>query len=108
MQQLISHLILIIITQMRTLVLLFFIFLAQCQSPPPQKGKSVLASIPPYAFFIEKIAGSTVSVKILVPPGADPHIHEPLPSQVVDAGNSSLWIRIGDPFEQKILPVLKA
>jgi zinc transport system substrate-binding protein len=68
---------------------------------------TVLVSIVPYAHFIEQIAQGRVNVELLVPSGADPHTYEPTPKQVRAAHQAKLWIRIGDPFEEKILKALQ-
>lgn len=67
----------------------------------------VLVTLAPYAYFVERIAGKTVDTQILVPPGTNAHLFEPTPKQVQGVRKCQLWIRIGDPFEIKILKVLK-
>lgn len=94
--------------------ILFFLMLPFCfvgcgkpKTKPPVASTIVLTSIPPYAFFIEKIAGDTVTVQTLVPAGANPHIFEPNPKQVEEANKAQLWLQIGEAFEKKITTVLK-
>ncbi len=38
--------------------------------------------IPPQKYFVEKIGASFVQVSVMVPPGANPHIYEPRPTQM--------------------------
>src|SRR5579872_6172720 len=63
---------------------------------------TILTSIPPYAYFIQKIAGETVTVQTLVPAGANPHLFEPTPKQVEEAHQALLWLQIGEAFEKKV------
>lgn len=96
----------------------FFIFIfplvalfSGCQSAPDKTiataKPKVLVSIAPFAYFVERVAQGGVEVQILAPRGADPHSYEPTPKQVQEAFKADLWLRIGEPFEEKILNVLK-
>lgn len=67
----------------------------------------VLVSVAPYAYFVEKIAGKTVEIQILVPPGANAHLYEPVPKEIEKMLSANLWMRLGDPFEKKLVSVLK-
>ncbi|HUD01323.1 MAG TPA: zinc ABC transporter substrate-binding protein [Rhabdochlamydiaceae bacterium] len=89
-------------------LLLFLIFLGSCFAPSSKSSKPVvLVTIPPYAYFVEQIAGDTVLIEIFVPPGANPHIYEPTPKQVEKFAEAKIWFRYGDSIEQKILPFLQ-
>jgi len=93
---------------MRKTLLLFLILLAGCFAPASKSSKPVvLVTIPPYAYFVEQIAGETVSIEIFVPAGANPHTYEPTPKQVEKFAQAKIWFRFGDPIEQKILPFLR-
>ncbi len=76
-------------------------------STSPNAKPRVLVSIAPYAYFVGRIAKETVSIQNLVPLGANPHMFEPSPREVQQAYGGALWIRIGEPFEEKIATVLK-
>lgn len=89
---------------MRVILALFFLF--GCQSSP-EKKPTVLVSIVPFAYMVQKIADDNVNVEIFVPRGADPHAYEPTPKQVETAHRAKLWLRIGEPFEERVLAVLK-
>ena len=69
---------------------------------------SVFVSIPPQAYFVEMIAGPTVDVEVLLPPGQSPTTYEPTPLQMIRLAESDLLIGIGVPFEQRLLRKLKA
>lgn len=88
--------------------LLFLFLLGSCAASSKKNVKPiVLVTIPPYAYFVQQIAGDFAEVKIFVPPGANPHIYEPTPRQVEGFTRSTLWLRYGDPIELKILPFLR-
>ena len=91
------------------LVLLFSlssITLVALDSPTPKP--SVLVSVAPYKLFVEKIAGDTVNVKLLVPPAASSHTYEPTPRQTIEASKSEVWFMIGEPFEDRAIAAFKA
>ncbi len=81
--------------------------LAGCGKTPEPSTPTVLVSIEPYAYFVERIAGDTVQIRTVVPPGANPHIFEPTPRAVEQARHAQLWVRIGEFFEAKIATVLE-
>ncbi|MGE5196008.1 MAG: metal ABC transporter solute-binding protein, Zn/Mn family [Anaerolineae bacterium] len=88
----------------------FLAFLSSCQKTDREKSSLpplISVSISPYSYFVERIAKETVRVHTLVPPGANPHLFEPTPKQAEFAGKSVLWLRVGEPFEKKILKVLQ-
>ncbi|HEY2810655.1 MAG TPA: zinc ABC transporter substrate-binding protein [Rhabdochlamydiaceae bacterium] len=87
--------------------LLFLCGAASCQKRPSQPAAKpiVLVSIPSYLYFIERIAGDTVTALSLTPPGANPHIYEPSPKEVQNFRQASLWIRL--PSDRKTYAVLK-
>lgn len=60
---------------------------------------TVLASIPPQEYFIQKIAGDTWTVQSLVRPGKSPETYEPTPQQMVQVSRAHLYFAIGVPFE---------
>jgi zinc transport system substrate-binding protein len=64
----------------------------------------VFVSIPPQKYFVEKIGGSFVQVSVMVPPGANPHIYEPRPSQMTALSKSRIYFAIGVTFETVWLP----
>jgi zinc transport system substrate-binding protein len=74
------------------LITLVFIA-ASCGSPPRKDGGRVITvSIPPFAYFVEAVAGDDFNVNIMLPPGADHHIWEPLPSQINALAGSEAFI----------------
>lgn len=61
----------------------------------------VLVSVPPYLYFVKKIAGNTVSAESLIPFGANPHSYEPTPKQVQLQKQAVLWLKLGEKADQK-------
>jgi zinc transport system substrate-binding protein len=91
---------------------IFFLSLAllfvSCEkASPSQKKPLLLVSIAPYQFLTQEIAGSDFHVQTIVPNASNPHSFEPTARQVTEMGLGVTWFRIGEPFENKILPILK-
>lgn len=61
----------------------------------------VLVSVPPYLYFVKKIAENTVSAESLIPSGANPHLYEPTPKQVQLQKQAVLWLKLGEKADQK-------
>lgn len=79
-----------------------------CSKTPVKCTKPLLlVSISPYRFLTERIAGEEFEVQTVVSGTANPHSYEPTAGQVSKMCQSLVWFRIGEPFEEKILPILK-
>ena len=80
--------------------------LFSCEKRGEKKGgkPTVLVSVPPYAFFVKKIAEDTVTVETLVPLGANPHVYESTPKEVQRHQSADLWVYLGESFDQKVRP----
>lgn len=61
----------------------------------------VLVTVSPHKYFVEKIAGNTVTVELMVPAGSSSHTYEPTPKQMIQAGKADLWFIIGETFETR-------
>lgn len=68
----------------------------------------VIVSVAPHRFFVEKIAGDTVEVGLIVPAGASAHTYEPTPKQMMAYSQAQIWFRIGESFENKALRALQS
>ena len=66
----------------------------------------LLVSVAPYRLLAERIAGPDFDVQTVVPSASNPHSFEPTSSQVTNMSHCQMWFRIGEPFEQKIIPIL--
>ncbi|MEN2996152.1 MAG: zinc ABC transporter substrate-binding protein [Acetomicrobium sp.] len=65
-------------------------------------------SVPPIAYFVEKIGGETIRVESLINPGDDPHVYEPKPKQMADLSKARLYFSTNFPFERNLLTKIKA
>jgi zinc transport system substrate-binding protein len=63
--------------------------------PPVQ----VAVSVPPLAFFVERIGGPNVQVMSLIEPGRSPHSFEPTPRQIARLSKVQVFFTVGLPFE---------
>ncbi|MBN2459964.1 MAG: zinc ABC transporter substrate-binding protein [Candidatus Cloacimonetes bacterium] len=59
------------------------------------QGISIVSTIVPLGEFAEIIGGDRVEVSVLIPPGADPHTFEPVPSQMRALDKADLLIITG-------------
>jgi len=80
------------------------------EPPSPEKVEkiSVYVSLPPQAYFVERLGGELVEVGVLVGPGQSPHTFQPTPKQMGELGRTRVFFRIGLPFENALLPKIKA
>jgi zinc transport system substrate-binding protein len=67
------------------------------------EGMDIFVSIPPQAFFVERIAGDLADVHIMVGPGQSPHAFEPTPKQLARMSEAKIYFAIGLPFERRLL-----
>jgi len=92
----------------KILLLLCLVFCFGCSKTRPASKENqkplILTSIAPYQFLVERIAGPEFEVKTIAPSNANPHAFEPTSSQVAGMSRALAWFRIGEPFEEKILP----
>lgn len=56
---------------------------------------SVLVSVVPQKYFVEKIAGGLAEVTVLIPPGASPPAYELSPSDMRRVSEADVWFTIG-------------
>lgn len=68
----------------------------------------VIVSVAPHRYLVERIAGDTVAVDLLVPTGASAHTYEPTPKQVLTTAKAVLWFRMGEGFEPYVLRAMQA
>lgn len=86
-----------------------------CPAPPeraaPDGPLDVVVSVPPQAYFLERIAGHRVRTTVLLSPGTSPEIASLSPRQRVALTRADLVVLVGHPafaFEQRhVLPVLE-
>ncbi|MCU0473606.1 MAG: zinc ABC transporter substrate-binding protein [Bacteroidales bacterium] len=83
---------------MRKLSIIFLALIASlsCNRKTADTGQKIItASIAPYKYFINEIAGDDFKVNVMVPAGANPHIYEPYPGQINRLGRSVAYISNG-------------
>ena len=60
-------------------------------------------SVPPHAYFVDRIGGEHVEVGLLVRASDDPHSFNPTPGQVAGVVRAQLFFRTGMPFEETLV-----
>ncbi len=76
--------------------LLLILLLVSCSSAPHAGNRDVITvSISPFKYFVDAIGGSDYDVNIMVPAGADPHIYEPAPGQIIALSRSVAFVSDG-------------
>lgn len=88
---------------MRALIA-FALTLAACRAAGPAAhdpldgGRiAVAVSVPPQAYFVEKIGGHRVRVEVMIPPGYSHEDYSPSPRQIVALSHARLYIKVGHP-----------
>ena len=76
--------------------------LAACAAPPPRAAGSgdrvqVAVSVPPQAYFVDRIGGRRVEVQVMIPPGASETSYSPSPRQLVALSRARLYVKVGHP-----------
>ena len=85
------------------MIMLVLVFLAcSGQSEQRNNGKlSVLVSVVPQKYFVNRIAGELVDVTVLIPPGASPATYEISPSDMRTVNSADIWFTIGVQKEEE-------
>lgn len=83
--------------------------LTACNQAPlaeSQEAKPIVAvTIVPQATFVNAIAGDSVEIITMVPPGSSPETYEPTPQQMVEFSKAATYFAIGIAVEEtKVLP----
>jgi zinc transport system substrate-binding protein len=65
-------------------------------------GTTVVASFYPLAFAAQEVGGSSVRVRNLTPPGAEPHDLEATPGDVGELRDADLVLLLGDRFQPQL------
>lgn len=82
----------------KALSIIFLLLVLQSYAYAEDRIK-VVTTIPPIAFFIENIGGSSVDVKTMIPPGGNPHTYEPTPKQMNMLSKADLYVKAGSGIE---------
>ena len=65
---------------------------------------SIFVSIPPQAYFVERIGGDRVAVDILILSGKNPATYSPTFNQIQKLSRARIFFRIGIPIENGLIP----
>ncbi len=90
----------------RTLILAAALLMPLLPGPAAGAGLPVSASILPLGDFCQNLGGDRVSVQVLIPPGASPHVFEPSPASVAQTLESRVLVYVGaglDPWVERLL-----
>jgi zinc transport system substrate-binding protein len=68
-------------------------------SPVSSENINIVVSILPQVEFVKNIGKEKISVVSMVPPGANPHIYEPSPSQITNLAKAALYAKVGSGVE---------
>lgn len=86
---------------MRLLIPLLLLALAACAAGPVARDPSgaipVAVSVPPQAYFVEKIGGSRVRVEVMIPPGYSHVDYQLSPRQMVALSGARIYVKVGQP-----------
>ena len=79
------------------LIIILGFFLSACSNNQKKAdtGNSIMVSVLPQKYFVEKIAGDHFNINVMIPPGASPVTYEPTPKQMKELTKSFVYFRIG-------------
>jgi zinc transport system substrate-binding protein len=89
-------------TRLVIISLIGAVSLAVASASGAAETRQVVASFYPLAYGAQQIGGSSVSVRNLTPPGAEPHDLELKPSDVISIQNADLVLYLGNGFQPAI------
>lgn len=78
--------------------LLLFVLTWPPLSPAETSRLKVVVTIPPQAYFVERIAGKRADVSVMIPEGANPETYEPTPKQLAALQDADMFVQIGSPL----------
>lgn len=82
---------------LKAFIVFFPVVFAACSSQQGSSGSklSILVTIVPQKYFVERIAGELAEVSVLIPPGASPAAYELSPSDMRVVSEADVWFTIG-------------
>ena len=89
---------------MKTLIAGLCALVLLSASPVLAAGTKVFVSILPQKYLVERIGGDLVDVRVLVMPGANPHMYEPTPGQMQALSTARAYFAVGVNLEDVWLP----
>lgn len=92
--------ILILILLFILLAFTIYFYTSTGNSNGSSNGKiGVVVTVGPQEEFVKRVGGDRVNVTVMVPPGADPHTYEPLPSQMKQVQDAQIYFQVGSGIE---------
>lgn len=61
----------------------------------------ILVTVPPTHFLVKKITEDTLSTRVLVPPGVEPHSFELKAKELIQLTSAKIWFQIGESWERR-------
>jgi len=86
--------------------MIVLVIVLSCAEQVQSDKISVVVSITPQKYFVERIGAEYVDVTVLVQPGDNPHMYAPTPRQIEKLLNAKIYFLIGEEFEEIILAKL--
>lgn len=90
------------------LALLFLLLPGPAPAASGAEHLTVAVTIAPQEYFLKKVGGARVAPLVLVPAGADPHVHEPKPGQMKALSRAAAYFTVGLELEEAWLPKFRA
>lgn len=83
----------------RRLIPLLVVLVAGCGGhvEPGATRPTVVVSVLPQAWLVERLVGEECAIEVMIPPGANPSTYEPSLKQMKGAVRADLYLRVGDP-----------
>ena len=79
-----------------TLVLIVLTASISCQRQSSASEKvGVAVTILPLVEFVKVVGGEKIDAFAMVPPGANPHAYEPVPSQIRKLAEAKMYVKVG-------------
>ncbi len=92
---------------MRSTVSAVLLLLLAVAGAPAAEKLDVAVSIPPQAYFVERIGGDRVEIQTIVGTGQSPHTYQATPKQMILLSGADVYFRIGTDFERAFVPRVK-
>lgn len=93
---------------MKKIILFLMVLIGTISFGKGEEKIKVFTSILPQKYFVEKIGGDRVDVRVLVAPGKSPATYSPTPNQVIDLSSAKVLFTIGVPFENAFLDKVRS
>ena len=79
-----------------------------CKDIIDREKPIIYVSIPPLAYFVNRIGGDDFDCRILIGPGQSPATYEATPKKLAELSEADVLFTIGVPFEKQLIKKVKA